>query len=103
MGTTEFADHVAEEVVEAGVVDRPAPVKWVGTMKAKQEKPYLPLHTLEGWSATLEVLANRIRTDNGRIGYYLSNAAEWVQMAVWEYDRNYGGHANGPAPTNGGD
>ncbi len=115
MGASEFAEHVAEVVVEEGVVDRPvvegepltwkdiAPVEWVGTMKAKQEKPYLPLHSLEGWSNTLRTLSERIKDDNERVAHYLKEASNWIQMAVWEYDRKYGGHANGPAPTNGGE
>lgn len=91
MGTTEFANAVAQVVVEAGKLDQ---------QQAVEDRPYLPLRTLEAWRNTLDVLANRIRTDNGRLGYYLSNAAEWLQMAVWEYERNYGTHADGPAPSN---
>ncbi len=98
MGASEFADHVAQEVVAARELDRQSmtPVQW-GKV---QEKPYLPLRSLEAWSSILEVFANRIRTDNGRIGRYLSDAAELVQMAVWQYDKDYGDHANGPAPGN---
>ena len=100
MGASEFADHVAESVVEAGELDRPVvearPVQW-GEV---QEKPYLPLHSLEGWSQTLAVLADRIKDDNARIALYLLEAGNYVQMAVWEYERKYGTHANGPAPLN---
>ncbi len=105
MGAAEFADHVAEVVVEEGKLDRPVlePVKWVGTMKAKQERPYLPLHSLEGWSNTLVVLSERIKDDDERIAHYLLEAGNWIQMAVWRYDIKYGSHANGPAPTNTGD
>ncbi len=91
MGASPFADGVAQGLVEEGVVDR---------RPAVEDRPYLPLHSLEGWSQTLHVLSQRIRKDNGRIAYYLSNASEWVQMAVWEYDRQYGSHANGAAPGN---
>ena len=100
MGASEFADHVAEVVVEEGKLDRPVvearPVQW-GEV---QEKPYLPLHSLEGWSQTLAVLADRIKDDNARIALYLLDASNYVQMAVWEYDRKYGSHANGAAPGN---
>ena len=97
MGTTEFADHVAEVVVEEGVMDQSTvtPVQWGG-----ETKPYLPLRSLEGWSNTLVVLSQRIRDDNARIAHYLLDAANLLQMAVWEYERKYGTHANGPAPTN---
>ena len=89
MGTTEFADHVAGIVVEEGELDQPA-----------VERPYLPLHSLEGWSNTLVVLSERIKDDNARIALYLLEAGNYVQMAVWEYERKYGTHANGPAPLN---
>ena len=90
MGTTEFAEHVAAVVVEPGIVDQRSAV----------DRPSLPLHPMEQWATALDVWANRIRTDNGRLGYYLSNAAEWLQMAVWEYERVYGTHDHGPAPAN---
>jgi hypothetical protein len=97
MGASEFADSVAESVVEEGVVDRPVvkPVQWGG-----DTRPYLPLHSLEGWSNTLLVLSDRIKDDDERIARYLLEAGNYIQMAVWRYDRKYAGHANGPAPGN---
>ena len=97
MDTTEFADHVAEVVVEEGKLDQ-SPVIWKSDRV--EERPYLPLRTLEQWSQSLGVFGERIKDDNARIALYLLDAANYVQMAVWEYERKYGTHANGPAPTN---
>ena len=90
MDTTEFAEHVAEVVVAEGELDRPA----------VEDRPYLPLRSLEGWSNTLAVLSERIKDDDARIALYLLEAGNYLQMAVWRYDQLYGDHANGPAPTN---